>query len=259
MNLTAKAVLSRWRLMVIVAVSLIMGGAEAYKLTNNKGYEPIQPIAYSHALHAGLGEGQLGMECLYCHTTAEKSAHAGVPPVETCMGCHAVVRTDRPEIIKLKEYYDKGESIPWVRIHSLPDHAYFNHSQHVAAGVACQTCHGPIQEMEVVYQYLDTSMGWCMSCHRNDDYIMTPEKQAKYSPQIAAANGDNAEYASIRKQMWDAEGINKMTEGKDPAAQHELIVQALGYDEMARQTGPGVIDHVKAFQNASLNCITCHQ
>ncbi|MGF1572748.1 MAG: cytochrome c3 family protein [Sumerlaeia bacterium] len=258
MNLTAKAVLSRWRLMVLVAVGLVMGGAEAYKLTNNKGYEPLQPIPYSHALHAGLGEGQLGMDCLYCHGSAEVSKHAGVPSVDTCMGCHSVVRTDRENIIKLTEYYESGESIPWVRIHSVPDHVYFNHAQHVAAGVDCQTCHGPIEEMEVVYQYVDLSMGWCMACHRNDDYIMTPEKQAQYSPEIASANADNTEYQSVRMQMWNADQMNSALEGKDPVAQHELIVQALGYDHFARQAGNGVIDHVKAFQNASLNCITCH-
>lgn len=259
MNLTAKAVLSRWRLMALLAVGLIMGGAEAYKLTNNKGYQPLQPIPYSHALHAGIGEGQLGIECLYCHGSAEKSKHAGVPTVDTCMGCHTLVRTQKDSIKKLTEYYESGESIPWVRIHSLPDHAYFNHSQHVAAGVACQTCHGPIQEMEVVYQYVDTTMGWCMSCHRNDDYIMTPEKQAKFSPEIAHAEGSHGEYQSVRDAMWNAESMNKALEGKDPVAQHELVVQALGFDNMARQTGKGVIDHVKAFQNASLNCITCHQ
>ncbi|MDX1973167.1 MAG: cytochrome c3 family protein, partial [Candidatus Sumerlaeia bacterium] len=143
MNLTAKAILSRWRLMVLVGVGLIMGGAEAYKLTNNKGYEPLQPIPYSHKLHAGLEDGQLGMQCLYCHGSAEKSAHAGVPSVDTCMGCHTLVKTDSPYIKQLTEYYQSGESVPWVRIHSLPDHAYFNHAAHVAAGVACQTCHGP--------------------------------------------------------------------------------------------------------------------
>lgn len=259
MNVTAKAILSRWRLMVLVAIALIMGGAQAFKLTHNRGYQPLQPIAYSHALHAGLGEGQLGMECLYCHGSAEKGKHAGVPSVDTCMGCHSLVRTDRPEIQKLTEYYESGESVPWVRIHSLPDHAYFNHSQHVAAGVDCQTCHGPIQEMEVVYQAVDLSMGWCMSCHRNDDYIYTPEKQAAFGADPTNVENGEDEYASVKVAMWDADGFDQMTRDKDPVAQHELIVQAMGYDRYSRQTGPGVIDHVKAFQNAPLNCITCHQ
>lgn len=256
MNITAKAILSRWRLMAMFLVILIMGAAEAYKLTHNQGYEPTQPIPYSHALHAGLEDGQLGMECLYCHTSAEYSRHAGVPSVDTCMGCHTLVKTDSEHIIKLTEYYESGEPVPWVRIHSLPDHVYFNHAQHVAAGVDCQTCHGPIETMEVVYQFEDISMGWCMECHRNDDYMYTPENQNVDADKEVEIDG---EYVSITEAFYTKDQMDEILSEQDPTQQHDLIVQSLGYDHYARQAGKGVIDHVKAFQNASLNCITCHQ
>ncbi len=251
MKITAQTVLARWRLFALVGIVLLVVGFKAWTLTNNKGYMPDQPIAYSHALHAGT----LGMDCLYCHTNAERSRHATVPPVSTCMGCHQTVRTDRPEIQKLAGYYDRDESVPWNRVWSLPDHVFFNHEAHVGAGVACQTCHGPIETMEKVYQYVDFSMGWCMSCHRNDEYIRTPEKQAKFS----SLKADSAAFKSIRPEIWNEADLEKATKEADPVKQHELIVKALGYDSLARQTGPGAIDHIKAFQNAPLNCNTCHQ
>jgi len=98
--------------------------------------------------------------------SADKSAHASVPQVQICMNCHKVVKTDSPWIQKLTKAYNEGIPIQWVRIHELPDHAHFVHSRHISAGVSCQTCHGPIQEMERVYQYAPLNMGWCLDCHR---------------------------------------------------------------------------------------------
>lgn len=124
---------------------------------------PTQPIAYSHELHAGT----LQMDCKYCHFSTTKSAWANIPPVSTCMGCHTYVATDKPEVQKLAGYFERGEQVPWVRVHNMPDHVKFNHKRHVRAGVECQTCHGPIQAMPVVYQYSSLKMGWCIECHRS--------------------------------------------------------------------------------------------
>ena len=125
---------------------------------------PRQPIAYSHKIHAG----KLGMNCLYCHYGAEKSPIANIPPMSTCMGCHKMAVTDRPEIQKLTGYFDRGEQIPWIEVYKLPEHVKFNHKRHVKAGIACQQCHGPVQEMSVIYQYPSLKMGWCVSCHRQN-------------------------------------------------------------------------------------------
>ena len=125
---------------------------------------PVQPINFSHKIHAG----KLQMDCKYCHYGAVRSQWANIPPMSTCMGCHKIAMTDRPEIQKLNGYFERGEEIPWVKVHYLPDHVKFNHKRHVLAGYACQTCHGPVQEMDRVYQYSSLKMGWCITCHRQN-------------------------------------------------------------------------------------------
>jgi mono/diheme cytochrome c family protein len=171
----------------------ILGGAGAtwgYKfgITEvgvQKGYAPKQPIAYSHKLHAGV----LKLDCKYCHIGVEESKSATIPSLNICMNCHKGVQKAStaegdevsPEIAKIYKALDYNpeksgteafgpnpQPIRWVRIHNLPDHAYFNHSQHVkVGGLACQTCHGPIEKMEVVQQWSSLQMGWCIDCHRN--------------------------------------------------------------------------------------------
>ncbi|WP_415372231.1 c-type cytochrome [Patiriisocius sp. Uisw_047] len=155
----------------------------------DQGYAPVQPIHYSHRIHAGDNE----IDCNYCHSSARKSKHSGIPSLNVCMNCHKNIGAVSDDVYAegLSEYgvdYNKeieklydavgwdvetmaytGESKPvkWIRIHNLPDFAYFNHSQHVTvAGVACQKCHGPVEEMEIMYQYSPLTMGWCINCHR---------------------------------------------------------------------------------------------
>lgn len=128
-----------------------------------RGYQPAQPIPYSHQLHAGT----LRIPCLYCHSGAAKSHLAGVPSVEKCMNCHKVTKTDSPAIRQLAAVYESGDALPWLRIHALPDHAYFDHRPHVHSGILCQTCHGEVQTMHVVRQTMSMRMGNCLGCHRN--------------------------------------------------------------------------------------------
>lgn len=177
---------------------------------NNKGYEPTQPIAFSHRLHAG----DLQIACIYCHTGAETSRHAGVPPANTCMNCHKFVtapygallaesdaaalekRPPRPVISgELSKLYDalgldekmqpdpkrSREPISWVKVHNLPSFAYFDHRAHVGAGVECQKCHGPVQTMERMRQMEDLSMGWCVNCHREASELGVAGKPVKAS------------------------------------------------------------------------------
>jgi hypothetical protein len=126
------------------------------------GYGPEQPVKFSHKLHAG----DMAIDCEYCHVSVTKTRHATIPPASTCMNCHKVARADQPEIIKLTDYYNKGEPIPWNRIHKVPEYAYFNHSVHVNSGIDCANCHGDIREMEVVEQVQSFTMGSCLDCHR---------------------------------------------------------------------------------------------
>lgn len=127
------------------------------------GYQPTQPIPYSHKLHAG----QLGIDCRYCHANVERSQEAMIPPTQTCMGCHAVVKPDSPKLAPLHDAWKSGQPVPWVRVHKLPDHVYFDHSVHLANGVGCVTCHGRIDQEEVVRLEAPLAMGWCLECHRD--------------------------------------------------------------------------------------------
>lgn len=131
----------------------------------NKGYQPEQPIPFDHALHAGTHQ----IKCQYCHNQVERSRHANIPALSTCMNCHVQVLPNSPLITKIREAYEKGQSIEWVKVHMLPDHVMFNHSAHVQKGVSCQTCHGPVDTMKQVFQFKDLSMGWCINCHRQPE------------------------------------------------------------------------------------------
>ncbi|RNC91877.1 MAG: cytochrome C [Allomuricauda sp.] len=189
----------------------------------DQGYAPVQPIHYSHKIHAGDNK----IECKYCHSSARVSKHSGIPALNVCMNCHKSIYqyTGNPEGPSAEdlangytnEFYTKeikklykavgwdeenqrytGETQPveWVRIHNLPDFVYFNHSQHVSvAGVECQTCHGPVEEMEVMYQYSPLTMGWCIDCHRETE--------------VNLANNDY--YKKIHEELSKKYGVTKLT------------------------------------------------
>lgn len=127
----------------------------------------IQPIAFPHNIHAG----QDRIPCMYCHFAAERSVDAGIPPVRTCMGCHMIIggsnERQQAEIAKVRDYFQRGEAIPWVRIYKVADHVHFPHMRHIAAGVDCTECHGEVKEMGVIEEVNQPlAMGWCVSCHK---------------------------------------------------------------------------------------------
>lgn len=189
----------------------------------DQGYAPVQPIHYSHKIHAGVNK----IECQYCHSSARVSKHSGIPSLNVCMNCHKSIyeykgTAEGPSADDLangytNEFYTKeikklykavgwdeenqkytGESQPveWVRIHNLPDFAYFNHSQHVTVGkIECQTCHGPVEEMEIMYQYSPLTMGWCINCHRETEVQVS----------------DNAYYDKIHTELSKKYGVEKLT------------------------------------------------
>lgn len=166
------------------AIAIAALGLSAYSgASSSQGFAPRQPVGFAHPRHVA----QLGMNCLYCHYAADKSPDPGLPAVGTCMGCHNFVRAGRPDIegvaprdtVALNELLafappgppglppdpSAWRPIPWVRIHKLPEYVHFPHMRHVNAGVTCQACHGPVQQMQRVYQYASLNMGWCVNCH----------------------------------------------------------------------------------------------
>ena len=183
----------------------------------DQGYAPVQPIHYSHKIHAGANE----IDCNYCHSSARKSKHSGIPSLNVCMNCHKNISEYNGEEDLAngytKEFYDKeiaklydavgwddadqsytGEEKPvkWVRIHNLPDFVYFNHSQHVTvAGVECQTCHGPVEEMEIMYQHSSLTMGWCIDCHRETNVDLK----------------NNGYYEKIHEELSKKYNVEKLT------------------------------------------------
>ena len=178
--------LEKKSLVIFVVVLLAAGGANAAWniLTGigiTQGYQPEQPIAFSHKLHAGDNQ----IDCNYCHASARHSKHSSIPSASLCMNCHTYINEGPSGKEEIQKIYDavgfdpeKGQyiegyeekPIKWVRIHNLPDLAYFNHSQHVnAGGLECQECHGPVEEMEVLYQHSELTMGWCIECHRETE------------------------------------------------------------------------------------------
>ncbi len=139
----------------------------------NTGYQPDQPIPFSHELHAG----QYQVPCTYCHTNVERSNHATVPSLNICMNCHMIVKADSPHIQQLQEKYFAGETVEWVKVHMMPEFVKFNHSAHVLnladadnRQQSCSTCHGDVASMDVVEQVESLSMGWCVQCHREPEH-----------------------------------------------------------------------------------------
>ncbi|MCA0130984.1 c-type cytochrome [Winogradskyella alexanderae] len=211
---------NQFLVLVSVIFLLLASGYFAYgyfmQIGIDQGYEPVQPIHYSHRIHAG----ENGIDCKYCHSSARVSKHSGIPSLNICMNCHKAIgevaeATQQEgikefgvdynaEIQKLYEavgwdgtgYTGETQPVKWIRIHNLPDFAYFNHSQHVSvAGLECQTCHGPVEEMEIMYQHSPLTMGWCINCHR--------ETNVKVK--------DNGYYTKIHEQLSKKYGVEQLT------------------------------------------------
>ena len=215
-----KAFIDNQFLMLCSAILFLLVSAYGFygwtmQIGTNQGYMPVQPIHYSHKIHAGDNQ----IDCNYCHSSARVSKHSGIPSLNVCMNCHKTIYEYSGETTEeySKTFYDgeiqklykavgwddetqeyTGETSPvkWVRIHNLPDFAYFNHSQHVSvAGIECQTCHGPVEEMEIMYQSSPLTMGWCINCHR--------ETNVKVK--------DNEYYAKIHKELSKKYGVEQLT------------------------------------------------
>jgi len=160
---------NRLPLMIITGAVLLTGSLTAgiwYYLTpkySRVGYKPLQPVAFSHATHAG----QLGIDCRYCHNMVEQSWYSNIPGSSTCMNCHNQVLKDDPRLALVKDSAPSGQPVPWVQIHRVPDFVYFNHSVHVDRGISCVECHGRIDQMDEVYHAQPLSMTFCLECHRD--------------------------------------------------------------------------------------------
>ncbi|MDI6400690.1 cytochrome c3 family protein [Balneolaceae bacterium ANBcel3] len=162
--------LSAILLITLVILGFWYFGSPEYLET---GYAPNQPIPFSHTFHVT----ELGIDCQYCHGGAWESAVAGIPSTQTCMTCHEYVGLEHETLQPLRDSWESGMPVEWIRVHDLPDHAYFNHSIHVNAGIGCVSCHGRVDRMDVVMKTESMSMGWCLDCHNNPAPHLRPTSE----------------------------------------------------------------------------------
>jgi len=180
---------------VLVAV-LLTGVVPRSSFVTRQSQAREQPVPFYHKHHVG----GMGIDCRYCHTSVDKAAFAGIPPTKTCMNCHSQIFKDSPTLEPVRASLREDRSIPWVRVHDLPDFVYFNHSAHVNKGVGCTTCHGPIDQMSYVWQEKSLLMEWCLDCHRAPERYLRPQGEVystSYRPpanQLALGRRLKAEY-----------------------------------------------------------------
>ncbi|MEX2363088.1 MAG: cytochrome c3 family protein [Balneolaceae bacterium] len=165
------------------------------------GYAPEQPVPYSHKLHVD----QLGLDCQYCHTDVFESKVANIPATQTCMNCHSQIQTQSEDLALVRQSWETGEAIEWIKVHNLPDYAFFNHSAHVNVGVGCESCHGRVDKMEVVYQEEPLSMGWCLDCHRE------PEKYVRPVEEVTTMGYQVENQLELGKELVDKKNIHAPT------------------------------------------------
>jgi hypothetical protein len=199
-------------LLGLAAIPLYVGillGYGANPTTLNTGYQPKQPVRfYSHALHAG----KLGIDCRYCHTTVENAAMAAIPPSEVCMNCHSGIFANSTKLDQIRQSYNSGTPVKWIKVHDLPDYVYFDHSVHLNAGVGCAECHGPVHQMDVVKTVQNLSMSWCVECHRAPERFLRPRDQVTNMDWTPPGDGSREAREKLGAELAKKYHINANTD-----------------------------------------------
>jgi ferredoxin len=181
--------------LIVIALGVTLDQLQRSPWVTRQGQRPDQPVPFSHKHHV---QG-LGLQCQYCHVTVEKSSYAGIPPTKTCMNCHAQIWTNAQLLEPVRASWATGQSLPWTKVHDLPDFVYFSHEIHVNKGLGCSSCHGRVDQMPLMYAENTLQMEWCLDCHRNPAknlrptsqiYNMAWEKPADERPVWCAVSGD---------------------------------------------------------------------
>src|SRR5271169_6386032 len=159
--------------LIVIALGVTLDQLQRSPWVTKQGQRAEQPVPFSLKHHV-MG---LGLQCQYCHTSVEKSSYAGIPPTRTCMNCHAQIWTNAGLLQPVRTSWATGESIPWIKVHDLPDYVYFNHEIHVNKGIGCASCHGRVDEMPLMYQQNTLQMEWCLNCHRNPAVNLRPTSE----------------------------------------------------------------------------------
>ena len=206
--------------LIVISLGVALDQLQRSPWVTRQGQRPDQPVPFSHRHHV---EG-LGLQCQYCHTSVEKSSYAGIPPTKTCMNCHSQIWTNAEMLKPVRESWASGESIPWIRVHDLPDYVYFNHEIHVNKGIGCASCHGRVDEMPLMYQEQSLQMEWCLNCHRNPAVNLRPTSEIYNMAWAGPSNDKPVWCAPTGKTGATAQALNCVT--RDPA-QGDTVVAML--------------------------------
>ncbi|MGA2278088.1 MAG: cytochrome c3 family protein [Terracidiphilus sp.] len=252
--------------LIVIALGVTLDQLQRSPWVTRQGQRPDQPVPFSHKHHV---EG-LGLQCQYCHVSVETSSYAGIPPTKTCMNCHAQIWTNAELLEPVRQSWATGRSLPWIKVHDLPDYVYFSHEIHVNKGVGCATCHGRVDQMPLMYAQNTLQMEWCLDCHRNPAKYLRPasevynnawEKPSDDRPVWCAVGGDKAGVPT-------AESVNCVT--REPAKTGVELTSFYGHDVIDApqyekftsqdQLGHFLLDHYKIRSPKDLaSCEVCHR
>jgi hypothetical protein len=251
--------------LIVIALGVTLDQLQRSPWVTRQGQRPEQPVPFSHKHHV---QG-LGVQCQYCHTTVEKSSYAGIPPTKTCINCHAQIWTNAQLLEPVRESWATGQSLPWIKVHDLPDFVYFNHEIHVHKGVGCASCHGRVDQMPLMYAENTLQMEWCLDCHRNPAKNLRPTSEI-YNMAWEAPSKDRPVWCAVgdeRSGVPTAEsvqcGTKAPTEGIEMASYigHDLI-NVPEYKKFTSQDELGrfLVQHYKIrTPNELSSCEVCHR
>ncbi|MGA3010335.1 MAG: cytochrome c3 family protein [Terracidiphilus sp.] len=265
--------------LIVIALGVTLDQLQRSPWVTRQGQRPDQPVPFSHKHHV---QG-LGLQCQYCHVTVEKSSYAGIPPTKTCINCHAQIWTNAELLEPVRQSWATGESLPWIKVHDLPDFVYFSHEIHVNKGIGCASCHGRVDEMPLMYAQNTLQMEWCLDCHRNpaknlrptsEIYNMAWENPSENRPVWCAAG--NEKDGTPTSQSVNCVSRDPMLAGVEVAAlqmptlgAHDaaasssaVAIDALEYKKFTSQDEMGhfLVDHYKIRTPKDLtSCEVCHR
>ncbi len=205
--------------LIVIALGVALNSLQRSPWVTRQGQRPDQPVPFSHKHHV---EG-LGLQCQYCHTSVEKSSYAGIPPTKTCMNCHSQIWTNAQLLEPVRQSWATGSSIQWIKVHDLPDYVYFNHEIHVNKGIGSASCHGPVDEMTLIYSQTTLHMQWFLHCHRNPGVNLRPTSEI-YNMAWAGPSTDKPVWCTATgKSGPTAQQVSCVT--KDPTNSNPELAQ----------------------------------
>jgi hypothetical protein len=226
--------------LIVIALGVALNSLQRSPWVTRQGQRPDQPVPFSHKHHV---EG-LGLQCQYCHTSVEKSSYAGIPPTKTCMNCHSQIWTNASLLEPVRQSWATGESIPWIRVHDLPDYVYFNHEIHVNKGIGCASCHGRVDEMPLMYEENTLQMEWCLNCHRNPAKNLRPTAEI-YNMAWSGPSKTQPVWCGTTKNTWGtgiptAEGVTCTTTDPNASGNPQIAMLQNGNGDTLAGTESGM-------------------